>query len=340
MLNDTDMEKVRDEVKSYHENRIEKYILLINDTINNEHIEINIQSETELRSLVDISLVSEIKRSGARINRYENIVLKSTGEYDRFITLHEAAVFNNCINPMRNYIPNFVYMYGLYEGSDLYDDWKTNGRNIYLAMEYVSSTNLSKFLRTCDMSELSDIFIQSLLSIHMAEDMYGFTHHDLRPPNVMIKESEELLINYVISETTYEHQTQNLAVIIDFGGSYYEKGGKSRGYIQGIETYPVVIDEIYEDACYVNKSHPHKDIYMLFMRSYRMCVKFGREDLIREFFIPIYKVFNKTFSGDANELQKEYELQLYHRHTFHIRLEGEQLYPSINELIDGLTLLL
>ncbi len=92
-----------------------------------------------------------------------------------------------------------------------------------LLMEHVTSvTSLEKFAKTKPSSvELFSLAKQVMLAICHAQDQLKFTHYDLHPANVLVKECEEKTLTYTIRDKVYSVKTHGYkAVIIDFGLSY------------------------------------------------------------------------------------------------------------------------
>ena len=148
---------------------------------------------------------------------------------------HEALVGIAALNSLRQDIPNFVYVYGLFECGQLVDgqgdvkDWcrVSDTRQTYLCMEQVQDAQtLYNILPTLPTAELAEILLQVFGALHLAYERFHFTHWDLRTWNILVKTyPQPLPIPIFTARGMLETiLTSRVATIIDFGSSYVELG--------------------------------------------------------------------------------------------------------------------
>lgn len=140
--------------------------------------------------------------------------------------VHDTFVGTKCINKLCQYYPNFVYTYGMYK--------KKNYTCVIL--EYIKGMTLDRFIANDEfnMYDFLQIFVQILLSLQVAQNLYGFVHYDLAPWNIVIRSRKEIpirstyLINYKRAVTVSANM---VPVLIDFGKSHVIYEGKHHGII-------------------------------------------------------------------------------------------------------------
>jgi hypothetical protein len=148
--------------------------------------------------------------------------------------IHETYVGLNCTNKLSKYIPNFVYIFGLYEKEDSYNviTEYIEGQTLF---EWINDKTEFKFDKFCF------ILIQLSLAVQVAQNNYGFVHYDLTPWNIIMKKLETPIeINYVIShDKVICIKTDLIPVIIDYGKTHVIYENEHHGFINMFKTSSV-----------------------------------------------------------------------------------------------------
>lgn len=154
------------------------------------------------------------------------LVVKTTEDYKkRKEHIHEAFVGIKSINDLTNFIPNFVYIFGLYQ----------EGNSFNLISEYIQGETLDMYIESNNFlfSEFILIILQICLALHMAQNMCCLVHNDLMPWNIIIQRFPMFMnVDYLINnEKVYRVRTNVIPVIIDYGKSHVVVDKKHHGFI-------------------------------------------------------------------------------------------------------------
>jgi hypothetical protein len=131
--------------------------------------------------------------------------LKSKGKTDELYNVfsgidlfHEIFVGISVINTIRKQVPNFIYTYGFlrcdeYKECEMLEnlDGTKTTYPIPVIENISDSYTLRSKLESVSLSELISIFIQIILSLRLANDMYGFVHFDLHTDNIMLQKLDD-----------------------------------------------------------------------------------------------------------------------------------------------------
>lgn len=187
-------------------------------------------------------------------------------DYCRIIE-HEAFV-GTALNSLREEIPNFVYTYHF--GNSVYPllertkkkvlPFYSNGEIPFIIFEKVRGQELNAILSTISLKDFQNVFIQCVMALSMALERMEFTHFDLNDKNIIVKECDEIKIDYSIFGKKYSITSSFIPVILDFGASFVTKNGKSYGFpgsrrmeCYGILQQPNPLSDIYKLLCYCGK---------------------------------------------------------------------------------------
>ena len=147
--------------------------------------------------------------------------------------IHESFIGTNCINPLVEQVPNFVYHFGLKENSD-------NSNSVLL--ENIAGITFSEYFKDKDFSVPDFAFILSQISIaiHIAQEKCAFVHNDLTPWNIMLQTlPEPVKIDYKVKyDTTFRVITKIIPVIIDYGKSHAVFNNKHYGVVNMFSMNP------------------------------------------------------------------------------------------------------
>ena len=143
--------------------------------------------------------------------------------------IHEAFICSNGINQLSKYIPNFVYVFGLYRLGYTYNvvtEYITTDESDQTLLSYISSKKFS-------FQEFLFILLQICLGLQVAQNMCGFVHYDLTPWNIVLQRLEEpKIFDYILSDKrVIRVRTSCIPVIIDFGKSHIIHSGVHHGFV-------------------------------------------------------------------------------------------------------------
>ena len=92
-----------------------------------------------------------------------------------------------------------------------------------LLMEFVDGISLENFSKTNSIQKTVALAKQVMLAICVAQEKLGFTHYDLHPGNVIVRETDATELTYTIAGKSHTVKTHGfVAVIIDYGLSYID----------------------------------------------------------------------------------------------------------------------
>lgn len=138
--------------------------------------------------------------------------------------IHETFIGLNCINNILKYIPNFSYIFGLYQ--------KEN--ETHLISEKINGITFLEYLnsKTFNFKDYLNIICQIALAIQVSQNLYCFVHNDLTPWNIIIQQlPEEILYDFVINNKVIRIKTSIIPIIIDYGKSHAIIDNKHYGLI-------------------------------------------------------------------------------------------------------------
>jgi serine/threonine protein kinase len=167
-------------------------------------------------------IVKETKLAGF------SMVVKTTSDSQKIEEhIHEAFVGIMSINKLLKFIPNFAYIFGLYEN-------KEKG-SYNLVSEFINGETLFNYINSdkFSVSEFIFIVLQLCLALEVAQNSCGFVHYDLTPWNIILKRTDEpKTFDYIIShKRVIRLRTSCIPVIIDFGKSHVIHEGIHHGFV-------------------------------------------------------------------------------------------------------------
>lgn len=166
------------------------------------------------------------------LNNYD-FVVKTTNDPQKIKEhIHEAFVGAKCINNILKHIPNFAYIFDIYQNN-----------YINVVVEYIEGQTLSSYIKSTDfkISEYLIILIQISLAIQVAQKLYGFVHYDLTPWNIVLKKYDKPInIDYIIGyNNIIRVKTTIVPMIIDYGKSHMIYKNTHYGFIHMYKTSTV-----------------------------------------------------------------------------------------------------
>jgi hypothetical protein len=160
--------------------------------------------------------------------------VKSTKDPARLKEMvHETFVATHGTNHLLKQIPNFAYIFGMFNDE--------NGS--HMVMEYIHGQTLNDYIRSEEFTfqDYLMIILQLSLALHVAQRTCGLVHYDLAPWNIMIQKfNEPVSFDYVIDSTTvYRVNTQIVPIIIDMGRTHIISDDQHYGMIHMFQTSTV-----------------------------------------------------------------------------------------------------
>jgi len=222
--------------------------------------------------------------------------------------VHELVVGLYGTNKLRQYIPNFSYIYGGLKCSPPLIDPETkkviysclDNKNLvnYVLYENVApATSISEYVKTCTSSQFLDVFMQALYALRLANKLIDYTHYDLHAENLLIRNPK--LDKGKIFQIPYETEngieylrTSVISTFIDYGYSHIktediideEKGIIFKGQHFGVHGRE-------QASIFPNRSWIIYDAYRLLMDCFRDAYNEQNQGVIREI-SKIFKFFN------------------------------------------------
>ena len=158
--------------------------------------------------------------------------------------LHELVVGLYGTNKLRQYIPNFAYVYGGFKCSPPLIDpetkkvitWclhDTNPVNYVLYENITPAVPMSKYLQTCTGKDFVNVYLQVLYALRLALKVSDYTHYDLHYENVLIREpspgtiSGPFQIAYETERGVEYVLTHVIPTFIDYGFSHIKTSNQT-----------------------------------------------------------------------------------------------------------------
>jgi len=211
-------------------------IRLSKNVNNNIHLFIHNLKRIGKKSVYGYALSASFK------NADDFFILKSPQDYhDNLVIYQELAVGLYGTNALREFIPNFVYVYGGFDCSSpfIIGDNVINWCNLnekenfqYVMYENVKdSVTFNDFIRNgCSENDFLNNYLQILLALNLAYDKINFTHYDLHSDNILIRKlPSKRSIKYNLNNRDVYVNGSTVATIIDYGMSRFEYKGVSYG---------------------------------------------------------------------------------------------------------------
>lgn len=161
-------------------------------------------------------------------------------------SIHEYVIGALALNNLRQYIPNFAYVFGTFDcaspvigANKEIDTWCGYQPGVnYVIYENVNpAVPLGNLNKNITFDRFLNYYLQTLLALRLAREKYDFTHYDLHDQNVLIRKlPQRVSIDYNTPEGQRYVVTDAIATIIDYGQSHAKINGVSVGYY-GLEAY-------------------------------------------------------------------------------------------------------
>lgn len=215
--------------------------------------------------------------------------------------IHETVVGFR-LNPLREKVPNFAYVFGGFRCGPPYLatapqnkvlSWceHTSANSVqYVIYESITpSSSLKSYVERCTFTAFLGLYLQVLLALELAYRETGFTHYDLHAGNVLVRRlPAPVSLVYPTAAGPRYMMTGEIATIIDFGMSRVVLGdGRSVG-VFGFEKYGIFPD----------KGFPLFDAYKLLLMSMQAMRAAGNTECFLGA-AKILRFFNSTEPADS-----------------------------------------
>lgn len=160
--------------------------------------------------------------------------------------VNEAFTGLYCINSLLQEIPNFKYTFGIEENKDETYQYK-------LYTEYIDGMTFSEFIKICNINDFIGVLQQLFLALAVAQERFGFVHHDLSPWNIIIKKLQTpQTIVYSYKDQVVVVETRIIPIIIDYDRSHFIYKNMHYGIISPFMTstvqdcFSIIVHSCYE----------------------------------------------------------------------------------------------
>jgi len=249
--------------------------------------------------------------------------VKNTSDYNKTKEhIHETFIGLNCINKIVKEIPNFAYVFGMYKKKNKYSviTEYIKGQTF---KDYISSDNFS-------FSEYIFIILQICLTLHVAQKLYCFVHHDLTPWNIIIQRLKTpIVVDYKINhKKVFRIKTDIIPVIIDYGKSHVIYEDNHYGFINMFnfstvnDIFSLLVTSIYQIL--IEKQLCRDDFgYLLKLSNFLTNSQFKKENFTNskdlKNFLHSTKKYSNLITEKKYDLEQKTPLHLFHYIRKHIR---------------------
>ena len=256
----------------------------------------------------------------AQIQNVNLFVIKVPKNPSTSIAYHEYFV-GLSLNTLRQKIPNFAYIYGIFKCSPPVFDvegrlstWcHSEGPQVhYIMYEPIEdSVPMQEYVATCSGNDFLNVYLQVLYASSEAYLAFDFTHYDIHTKNVLIRKiyQPQFFIEYT-TENGLEYLLANrIATIIDYEDAHITiqtansstASSSSSDGNQSFGSYNKLVWNVRPDV-----SYPMYDAYKLLMTSMLDAAKANNQDVLKVGQV-IFQFFNQQETLiDAIQAQANY----------------------------------
>lgn len=201
--------------------------------------------------------------------------------------IHEVFCGIMALNRLRKKVPIFAYLYGSAECSAPVSGVKTAkfpkgkeintfcntmgmGNDVVQALyENISpAKDFGTLIKTCNGETFMQVYVATMMGLHVAERECDFTHYDLHQENLLIRECTDnrylshlenggeamIYIPFTLTlsngdiVTYYVLSPSGIPTIIDYGRSHVKVDGRNYG-MAGEDSYRYIKQNVYRDRC-------------------------------------------------------------------------------------------
>ena len=155
-----------------------------------------------------------------------SLAIKTTSDPQKIKEhIHEAYIATQEINKLSKYIPNFVYVFGLY----------SKDKTVNVITERIHGETLHEYINSqkFEIKEFMFIVMQICLAIQVAQNKCGLIHYDLTPWNIVLQRTTTpITFDYILEhDKIIRIRTSIIPVIIDYGKSHVIHNNIHHGFI-------------------------------------------------------------------------------------------------------------
>lgn len=276
-----DLELLKLKIKNnFYSSELMKLVSLICHSLNLYISESNISNNDRIREyLINLRRIGTESAYGvaitADLSEVSNFCILKAAKNDSTKTdlIHELAIAYECTNKLREYVPNFAMIYGMYSCSSPYVSDNENREVLswcisnempvdYVIYEKINGISIDDYCRICSEDEFLNQYLQIMFALRLAQQKYAYSHNDLHSENVMLRESDKTV--YIRYESgmgvVYLKSKKYIATMIDYGMSYaqhYDSDGNL--VILGSPSS----SDLSAYGVYKNSPNPIMDVYKL-----------------------------------------------------------------------------
>ena len=244
-----------------------------------------------------------------------SMVVKTTSNLQKIQEhIHEAFIATMSLNKLSKFIPNFAYIFGLYEvkekGTFNVVTEFINGQTLF---DYINSTNFSFY-------DFLFIVMQLCLALEVAQSSCGFVHYDLTPWNIVLQLTDTpKTFDYILSHNrVIRVRTSCIPVIIDFGKSHVIHQGIHHGFINMFNVSTIqdiiillvrsldqIINRISKKQLEINKTDTTNLLYLAnFISNTKYCPNVFKKFHSVQKFLKNARKYPALIANDKFELEK------------------------------------
>jgi len=244
-------------------------------------------------------------------NAKDLFIVKASRSPSDDTLLHELIIGLYGTNKLRQYIPNFAYVYGGFKCSPPLIDpeskkvvtWclhDNNAVNYVLYENITPSVTMHKYIESCTGKDFVNVYIQILYALRIGLKVIDFTDYDLHYENVLIRTPDHLQpkknfqIAYETEKGVEYITTQVIPTIIDYGFSHIKTGDivdTSGRIIQKSQHYGR--NGLVPFSIFAYRSWIMHDLYKLLMFCMMAAIKYNNKDVFNEA-SKIFRFFNHS----------------------------------------------
>lgn len=196
----------------------------------------------------------------------------------RYELVHESIVGLLGTNTLRQYVPNYAYVYGAFNCTSPFIQpdgkkvisWcnsKDKGAVTFIIYESITpSISFDNFAGNCTPEGFMKYYLQTMLALRVGQRRIAFCHYDLHGENVLLRTVPNMEKMYIPYETRngleYIETDGVVATIIDYGFSHVMVSDGKRFKSYGYTDNDLRVYGVYNDS-YIELFDPYKLLLML-----------------------------------------------------------------------------
>ena len=161
------------------------------------------------------------------------VVIKYSKDGNTSNVLHEY-IMGLILNTIRTNVPHFMYTYSYFVCNEKIDVQRGDSVMLcggstnsgHLTLEYVDGNKLGDLLPSLSIQEMGKLYLNIMLSMHIANTKVKFCHYDLHAENILVRtEDRPVTQSYDIDGKIINVNSRYFPTIIDYGFARAEFNG-------------------------------------------------------------------------------------------------------------------